>query len=136
MADNKPPVNEPTKIDPVTLRVVLTQEQVDAQFVALLDRFAKTVYDLNVKNGFWEAPNKGEKIALIHSELSESLENIRHGTTPDDKIPQFTGEIAELADAVIRILDYCKHYELPLGDAIIAKHNYNLTRPFKHGKNF
>ena len=40
--------------------------------------------------------NNGEAIALMHSELSEALEALRHGNPPDDKIQGFSGAEAEL----------------------------------------
>lgn len=100
-----------------------------------LTTLAKEFNDLATKNGFWENPNKGERIALMHSELSEALEAIRK-PAPDDKLPQFSGEVVEFADAIIRILDYCHHYNLPIESAVVAKHEYNKTRPYKHGKAF
>lgn len=42
----------------------------------------------------------------------------------------------EFADVVIRVMDFCRQYELPLSGAIIAKHEFNKTRPFLHGKKF
>jgi NTP pyrophosphatase (non-canonical NTP hydrolase)/cell division protein FtsB len=72
-------------------------------------------------------------IALIHSELSEALEAIRHGNPPDDKIPEFTGLEAELADTVIRIHDMAGAYKLRVGEAIEAKMAFNHTREHKHG---
>jgi len=39
----------------------------------------------------------------------------------------------ELADIVIRVMDYCGHEGIDLEKAILEKHEYNKTRPFKHG---
>jgi NTP pyrophosphatase (non-canonical NTP hydrolase) len=76
---------------------------------------------------------KLSKMALISSEVSEAVEAIRKDTM-DDKITDMSGEVVELADVVIRILDYCGKYDLPLGEAIKRKRDYNLTRPRMHGK--
>jgi NTP pyrophosphatase (non-canonical NTP hydrolase) len=71
--------------------------------------------------------NKGEMLALIHSEISECLEGVRKGIK-DDHLPQYDMETVELADAVIRILDYAAGHNLPLGHALIDKCLYNMER--------
>ncbi len=53
---------------------------------------------------------------------------------PDDHVPTLTGEAAELADCVIRIFHYCGRRGINLGEAVRLKHEYNITRPYKHGK--
>ena len=71
-------------------------------------------------------------MALIHSEASEALEGIRKDL-PDDHLPELKMEVAELADVLIRILDYAGAYQLPIAEAVIAKMAYNTQRPFMHG---
>lgn len=43
------------------------------------------------------------------------------------------GVAAELADAIIRICDYAGAYGVPLSEAIVRKHAYNASRPYRHG---
>ena len=88
--------------------------------------------------GFWESANLGEKLALIHGEVSEVMEHYRRDTEGQEspKIPGFTNEEEELADIVLRILDLAGFRGVRLVDAIEAKHRYNLGRPYKHGRKF
>lgn len=53
----------------------------------------------------------------------------------DDHVPSLTGESAELADVLIRIFHYCGKRGINLGQAVQKKHEYNTTRPYRHGKN-
>lgn len=71
--------------------------------------------------------NFGERIALVHSELSEALEADRKGLM-DEKMYWKGGVECELADAVIRIMDMAGHLQIPLGETIIQKLRYNRYR--------
>lgn len=69
-----------------------------------------------------------EKLALIHSEVSEAMEGHRKGLM-DDKLPHRPAIEVELADAVIRIADLCGALQLDLGGAIAEKMQFNASRP-------
>lgn len=102
-----------------------------------MKQWIKASHEISTSKGWWdEEPTFGEIIALIHSELSEALEDYRSGKDIteiwyEDKKP--CGIPIELADAVIRIFDACGHYGIDLEKAIGEKMNYNLTRPYRHG---
>lgn len=89
----------------------------------------------NVKAGWWNdihtgAPlqrNRAELICLMHSELSEAMEGERKNLM-DDKLPHRKMAEVEMADAVIRIFDYCGGFGYDLAGAIAEKSAYNLQR--------
>jgi NTP pyrophosphatase (non-canonical NTP hydrolase) len=69
----------------------------------------------------------GQKLALIHSEVSEALEGARKNRM-DDHLPHRKSIEVELADAVIRIADLAGALGLDLGGAIAEKMAYNAQR--------
>lgn len=89
-----------------------------------------------------------QKIALIHSELSEALEADRKcsyanwgGGPTDISSTNFEAFIKdtfedELSDAMIRIFDLCGWLNIDIDTHIKLKMEYNESREQKHGKKY
>ena len=123
-----------------------------------VNELVRLAHENAVKHGFWEKPPEfGTSVALIHSELSEALEEMRAGnrvrpgaptppvyysgggyiaTLPTAVCHKPEGYATKLADAVIRIADLCGHLDIDLAAVIREKMEYNATRPKMHGKKF
>ncbi len=122
-----------------------------------LNGLSEKITKIAEEHGWWnEERTFGEIIALCHSELSEALEEYRNGEKNlyytcaiHDKIqdgklfcgggcedcssgkPEGIG--VELADCMIRILDYCGHKGIDIDDVMQRKIEYNKHRPYRHG---
>lgn len=81
----------------------------------------------DIKTGEPLERNKGEMLALIHSEVSEVLEGVRKNSM-DDHITTRKSEEVELADVLIRVFDYAGGFNLDVGAALVEKMNYNRSR--------
>lgn len=122
--------------------------------IATINTLVKAAHENAVDKGWYEEPRTfGEVIALMHSELSEALEDHRNGhgfreiwyefKLEDGSVKSLPynldgegkpcGIPTELADTVIRIFDACGHLGIDLEAAIHEKMAYNATRPHRHG---
>jgi NTP pyrophosphatase (non-canonical NTP hydrolase) len=105
----------------------------------MLNELCKRARDIAVAHGFTDA-TPAEDIALMHSELSEALEDIRAGLPlgqmhyePKSPLSKPCGVPSEMADVVIRVFHFCGKHEIDLDKAVQEKMAYNDSRPFKHG---
>ena len=121
----------------------------------MLNELAKEIHENAVEHGWWdESRSFGEVDALCHSELSEALEEHRDGRpmvyvldlSGDDNAvlrleedtDKFNGRkpegvAVEMADCIIRILDWCGKEGIDIDKIIRLKMEYNKTRPYRHG---
>src|SRR5208282_4486837 len=113
-----------------------------------LNDLRDTALRIAVEHGFTDA-SIGEDIALMHSELSEALEDHRAGKLAHELKYEKNGLTfdaasrlqiedgykpigipSELADVVIRILHFSGKHGIDIARAVEEKMAYNETRPF------
>ena len=98
-----------------------------------LNAMATEVREINVANGWevpckedWDRPNRiPTLLALMHSEVSEALEGFRAGDREN--------VAEEMADVVIRVLDFTGGLGIDLDKEIADKMAKNRKRGYRHG---
>ncbi len=130
-----------------------------SNFTFTIAYWQREVHALAHEKGWYDGPprNPLEMHALISSEIGEATEEARKDlppvyffdknlsispNVPLEKVNRDTlgfsrwkpqGEAVELADAIIRILDYAAYRGWNMEEVIQLKHNYNKEREYRHG---
>jgi NTP pyrophosphatase (non-canonical NTP hydrolase) len=90
---------------------------------------------LAVNKGWYDTkPSVAERLALVHSEVSELLEAERRGVpnhVTEEGKPE--GPESEAADVFLRLVDYCEWRGIDLEKAVERKHAFNMKRKHRHG---
>lgn len=113
-----------------------------------LNELARQFNQLAHAKGWWEKGRGGtdrsfgDFTALFGSEIFEAFAEWRKGYpinetrmeyVESEQILKPEGVPIELADVIIRILDYCIEYDIDIEAAMLAKFEYNKQRPYRHG---
>ena len=104
-----------------------------------LDALSATLHETALEKGFWDGEithdKIGNKLALVHSEVTEVLEAIRKDKGSKEIVE-------EMSDIIIRLLDLyaaMRNSEIitdSLEEALENKINKNKSRPRLHGNLF
>lgn len=130
-----------------------------------LNEWARDIHTNAVEHGFWEPKMEfNTALMLIVGEIAEAMEEHRAGRpmvwhqcawygepcNEDSVCDHLVGDgcdvgyrlekpegiAVEMADALIRILDWFGSEGLDVEAIVKEKHEYNKTRPYKHGKRY
>lgn len=126
-----------------------------------MNETAQKCFEISKEHGWWDefggrplTPTEiAMKLALIHSEVSEALEEVRENdgslyfTEPYNDFgavlrrivsPSVTGAKpegfpSELADIIIRVFDLAVYMGIDIEEVVQMKMAYNKGRPHRHG---
>jgi NTP pyrophosphatase (non-canonical NTP hydrolase) len=104
-----------------------------------LDALSSVLHETAIEKGFWNSPKNfdvfGNKLALVHSEVTEVLEAMRKNKGSQEIVE-------EMADILIRTLDLyasmrnAGFVEHSLDEVLFNKMEKNNLRPALHGNLF
>ena len=92
------------------------------------------IHQIAKDHGWWEKDREiGTILMLIVTEVAEVMEAYREDRYESENIPGFSWMEEELADIIIRVLDFAGHNNYDMEGAISAKMKYNASRSYRHG---
>jgi NTP pyrophosphatase (non-canonical NTP hydrolase) len=116
--------------------------------LSAINDLSKCVHALAVAKG-WHTSDESDRqfiarsVANFHGEVSELWEAFRDNKLeqPCDKAEKMrelcsmalSCEREELADIIIRVLDYAARRHIDIAQAVYIKHLYNASREYRHG---
>jgi hypothetical protein len=103
-----------------------------------VEEIMAVAFETEASKGWHDVPRSlTEDIALVHTELSEAVEEVRDRRSPQDirygEQGKPEGIAVEYADAIIRLCASAARHKIPLVRAIAEKLEFNLTRSPRHG---
>ena len=103
----------------------------DEQLAAALNVLANDIHDDSVSAGWWDDGDDkyvlATKLMLVVSEVAEAMEGLRKDSW-DDHLPHRKMVEVEVADALIRLLDFSSALNMDIGSAVMEKLEYNRNR--------
>lgn len=123
-----------------------------------ITELAEQIHEVSKLKGWWDSGDRNplEILMLVTSELAEAAEEFRNGMPAVYYVDKYTSNVVgevedihytsnvpagakpegwavEIADAIIRCLDFTAQQGVDIGAIIELKNNYNKTRPNRHG---
>ncbi len=104
-----------------------------------LDALASVIHETAISKGFWEGPINhdkiGNKLALVHSEVTEVLEAIRKNKGSKEIVEEMSDILIRLLDlySAMYIAGFVKH---SLDEELNLKMEKNILRQRLHGNLF
>ena len=104
---------------------------IEEQMAYALNILSYEIHDDSVSAGWWDDGYDkyvlGTKLMLVVSEVAEAMEGFRKNLM-DDHLPERKMVEVEVADALIRLLDFAGALNMDIGGAVMEKLEYNRNR--------